>query len=936
MHQNSHLVCLASLLVALSAQAARAQCTFDVVHDEPFVGVSGGVRAFATHDDGRGFALFIGGAFTHVAGDRMPAITRWDGSSFSPVGTGLTGSVHALATYNGVLVAGGRITSPDSYGIQNIAYWDGVRWQAFDSGLNGQVEALAVFNNELIATGEFTSGSNRTLSRIARWDGQDWQALGSGLSHPGRGLTIYQGELVVVGDFTTAGGVSANRVARWNGTQWSALGTGLDRAAMAATAASGQLLVGGSFTTAGGVSSPNIASWNGTTWSAAGRIEGGVTALRSGGGRVYAGGWFSGRIAERQHGNSWWTVGGGLNENYVAAIGLFDGQIYAGGDFYYSGRRGMFHLARFDGIDWQPLGEGWDAPPSRLARYGDQLIAAGRFTVAPGVRASSIAAWNGERWQALGQGVNAQPNLLVPYGDELIVGGPFTMAGDRAIARLARWNGVEWQSLGTGVSGTPRAAAVTPDGLVVWGISSADGRPLNGLGRWDGAAWQPMPAPPGDVADLALFGGHLVALGEFEEGEYPNRVRFGAVLLDGATWRRLGDLPYVYEGRLVATTGALYSIARHWDGTRDRLMARWDGAAWSYIDLPEVDAIRAARAAGADLLLALSVEVGNGSVERLARWNGAELEYLTEGVTASATDLEFDGDQIVVSGEAWTPDRNRRQVLRRFAIASGAPEISQQPQARATPDGRGYVLAIEAEGAALEFQWRRDGAPLADGGRFSGARAAQLTISEAQPEDSGAYTVQIANRCGAVVSRAVVVAVSAPCQAPMVRATASATDVPEGGAVEVNAVAAGTGPLSFQWRRDGAALHDDGRIRGATAADLRISNVTAADAGRYDVVVTSACGSATSNASELTVRNATEPPVSPDARRESSGTESGTDATETPGETNDTPTEPKDVEGELTSALGGGACGSAAVGLLTVSVAGIALSRRTGRRRPGL
>ncbi|MEA2043399.1 MAG: T9SS type A sorting domain-containing protein, partial [Bacteroidota bacterium] len=59
--------------------------------------------------------------------------------------------------------------------------------------------------------------------------------------------------------------------------------------------------------------------------------------------------------------------------------------------------------------------------------------------------------------------------------------------------------------------------------------------------------------------------------------------------------------------------------------------------------------------------------------------------------------------------------------------------------------------------------------------------------------------------------------------------------------------------LSFQWRKNGAELSDGGNISGATTNNLLVSNVTAADAGDYDVVVTGDCGTLTSDAAVLDV-----------------------------------------------------------------------------------
>jgi hypothetical protein len=68
-----------------------------------------------------------------------------------------------------------------------------------------------------------------------------------------------------------------------------------------------------------------------------------------------------------------------------------------------------------------------------------------------------------------------------------------------------------------------------------------------------------------------------------------------------------------------------------------------------------------------------------------------------------------------------------------------------------------------------------------------------------------------------------------------------------GGSVSFGVVATGAG-LTYQWRKDGQP------ITGATSATLNVTNLSTANAGNYDVVVTGTCPpSATSNAAVLTV-----------------------------------------------------------------------------------
>ena len=61
-----------------------------------------------------------------------------------------------------------------------------------------------------------------------------------------------------------------------------------------------------------------------------------------------------------------------------------------------------------------------------------------------------------------------------------------------------------------------------------------------------------------------------------------------------------------------------------------------------------------------------------------------------------------------------------------------------------------------------------------------------------------------------------------------------------GGSFTLSVGASGTGPLQYQWRRNGALL------AGATNATLDISGASVAQAGRYDVVVTGPDGTVVS------------------------------------------------------------------------------------------
>lgn len=86
-----------------------------------------------------------------------------------------------------------------------------------------------------------------------------------------------------------------------------------------------------------------------------------------------------------------------------------------------------------------------------------------------------------------------------------------------------------------------------------------------------------------------------------------------------------------------------------------------------------------------------------------------------------------------------------------------------------------------------------------------------------------------------------------PASAPAIASQPAAQTVVTGGAAIFAVSASGSGPLAYQWRKDGVAL------AGATNATLTLSAVQTAQAGSYTVVVSNALGSVTSNAATLTV-----------------------------------------------------------------------------------
>jgi hypothetical protein len=328
--------------------------------------------------DGAG-RLYAGGAFTQAGGVVASHLARWDGTSWSSLGSGGGSApppdVRTLTVDGtGNLYVGGVFTTIGGVSANNVARWDGTSWSPLGSGTDSGIEALAVDETGLLyAGGWFTVAGGVGARGIARWNGSTWSPLGSGMGGvPAPAVYAMAvgnaGQLYAGGRFTTAGGVTTNGIAHWNGTNWSPLGSGMEGcssqvicvAALAVDSA-GRLYAGGDFWGAGGVNANHVARWNGSTWSRLGSgINGGVYALVvDGADRLYAGGSFTtagGTTANaiaQWDGTTWSSLGSGIGEcsayqSCVTALALDGtGNLFVGGAFTAAGGKESSHIAQW-------------------------------------------------------------------------------------------------------------------------------------------------------------------------------------------------------------------------------------------------------------------------------------------------------------------------------------------------------------------------------------------------------------------------------------------------------------------------------------------------------------------------------------------------------------------------------------------------------------
>lgn len=393
----------------------------------------------------------IAGGYFKTAGSVTPNnIAQWNGTTWSSLGSGLSdlNGVEGLGGYeaivNVLLVAGGNLYAGGYFNFENgvpgstaIAEWNGSSWSPVGSGMTGdpslsanqgEVYALAVPNptspispsNSLYAGGTFTNAGGVSALNIAEWNGTSWSALGSGVGvdYPADNdsvntLAFSGGNLFAGGSFTNAGGIVVSNIAEWNGSAWSALGSGMNGGVSALAVAGGNLYAGGGFTTAGGVLVSNVAEWDGSVWSAFGKGTWSINGL------------------------------GALEDGPVLALAVADqsspvspsNPLYVGGDFLKAGgtMTGSItanSIAQWNGSSWSALGSGVNATVHALAIDGlGNLYAGGQFTIAGGGFATNIAEWNGSSWSAMGSGTYGPVLTLAASGTSLFAGGAFTEAG---------------------------------------------------------------------------------------------------------------------------------------------------------------------------------------------------------------------------------------------------------------------------------------------------------------------------------------------------------------------------------------------------------------------------------------------------------------------------------------------------------------------------
>lgn len=216
-----------------------------------------------------------------------------------------------------------------------------------------------------------------------------------------------------------------------------------------------------------------------------------------------------------------------------------------------------------------------------------------------------------------------------------------------------------------------------------------------------------------------------------------------------------------------------------------------------------------------------------------------------------------------------TPTTERRSG--KAKLSAQPLTFISQPQSLSRNPGEDAEFSFSVTGgindpnATLSYQWRKNGAFLADGTGITGATTSDLNLTAVDQSDEGSYeclikkTVSITPPGGTptlldvnlVTTQSAVLTVNDPISDIILTQTPPGQVLPVGTLINFSIEHKGTAPFEYQWQKDNID------IPGATNSNYEITTLSAENAGSYRVIVKNEITPAGSISSAKTVAPAT-------------------------------------------------------------------------------
>ncbi|MEI7732441.1 MAG: immunoglobulin domain-containing protein [Verrucomicrobiota bacterium] len=545
--------------------------------------------------------------------------------------------------------------------------------------------------------------------------------------------------------------------------------------------------------------------------------------------------------------------------NCVAVSG--DRKILVAGKFTAIGSETRNHIARLheDGSLDNVFKPDTDGEITLLAVQLDgKVLVGGMFTVINGQRRNNLARLNadGSLDDTFNPNVNGLVNTLVLQADrKIVIGGWFTSIGVQACNYLARLNsdGSLDSTFNPDLDNAVDSLMLQPNGRIVAGgrFSSVGGQPQNFLarlntdGRLDStfirtknvtSITSTAPQTDGKILFGARVSGRSTMLNRFNpDGSLDGTFNPDAGTVDVLTVQPDGKI--VMGGRFFSANGQPRSRIARLDATEPATQnLDWVGSTiiWQ-------------RGGTSPEVWCATFEYTTNSMDWINLGEGSRMaggwQFTGNPPPPNAT-LRARGHVTDGGASSWLVENGW-----------GIPWVSYQPKSltnQASTAARFEVAGIGSE--PLSFQWRKDGTNLTENGTLLGSDTRILFISNVLHASAGKYDVVVSNAYGCVTSQVAVLTV----MDPAILGEPVSQKVVFGQDVSFSVIVGGTSSPACQWRKGNVP------ITGSTNASLTISNVQLSNVGNYDVVVSNAFGSVTSQVAELSVNLAQPDTFAPD------------------------------------------------------------------------